>query len=88
MLKLTKPTETGTSTPPPVMNMEEDSDASDTTRVTSNNTNVKNYNNIVSRDVDDTEEYEPTDPDNSGEKITEILSWTHDDLAHNMVLRV
>jgi hypothetical protein len=76
------------------MNMEEDSDASDTTRVTSNNTNVNNNNNnnnnnnIVSRDVNDTEEYEPTDPEDFEAKITEITSWTHDDLAHNTVLGV
>jgi hypothetical protein len=70
------------------MNMEKDSDASDTTRVTSNNTNVNNNNNIMSRDVDDTEEYEPTDLDNFEEKITEIASWTHDDLVHNTVLGV
>jgi Zinc knuckle len=54
------------------MNMEEDSDASDTTRVASNNTNVNNNNNIISRDVDDTEEYVPTDLDNFEAKIPEI----------------
>jgi hypothetical protein len=71
------------------MNMEEDSYASDTTRVTSNNTNVNNNNNnIVSRDVDDTDEYEPTDPEDFEAKITEITSWTHNDLAHNTVLGV
>jgi hypothetical protein len=70
------------------MNMEEDSDASDTTHVTSNNSNVNNNNNIVSRDVDDTEEYEPMDPDNFEALITEIASWTHDDLDHNTVLGV
>jgi hypothetical protein len=71
------------------MNMEEDSDASDTTRVTSNNANFNNNNNnIVSRDVDDAEEYEPTDPEDFEAKITEIIAWTHDDLAHNTVLGV
>jgi hypothetical protein len=70
------------------MNIKDDSFASDTTRVTSNNPNVNNYNNIVSRDVDNIEEYEPTDPDNFEDKITEIGSWTHDDLAHNTVLGV
>jgi hypothetical protein len=58
------------------MNIEDDSVASDTTRVTSNNTNVSNYNNIVSQDVDEIEEYETTDPDNFEDKITEIASWT------------
>jgi hypothetical protein len=43
------------------MNIEDDSVASDTTCVTSNNTNVNNNNDIV---LDDTEDYEPTDPDN------------------------
>jgi hypothetical protein len=52
------------------------------------NTNVSNNNNIVSRDVDDTEDYEPTDPENFKEKITKIASWTHEDLAHNTVLGV
>jgi hypothetical protein len=56
------------------MIMEEDSEASDTIRVTSNNTNINNNNNVVSRDVDDTEEYEPTDPDNFEAKVTEIAS--------------
>jgi hypothetical protein len=70
------------------MNFEDDSVASDTTRVTSNNTNVNNNNEIVSRDVDDTEDYEPTDPDNFEENITEISSWIHEDLAHNTVLGV
>jgi Zinc knuckle len=59
------------------MNMEEDSDASDTTRVTSNNTNVNNNKNNT---IVDTEDFEA--------KITEIASWTHDDLAHNTVLGV
>jgi hypothetical protein len=70
------------------MNIEDDSVASDTTRVTSNNTNVNNYSNIVSRDVDDTEDYKPMDPDNFQEKITEIASWTHKDLTHDTVLGV
>jgi hypothetical protein len=57
--------------------------------VTSNNTHFNNNNNnIVSRDVDDIEEYEPTDPEDFEAKITEITSWTRDDLAHNMVLGV
>jgi hypothetical protein len=56
--------------------------------VTSNNTNVNNNNNIMSRDVDHTEEYEPTDPNNFEATITKIASWTHDDLAHNTVLGV
>jgi hypothetical protein len=70
------------------MKIEDDSVASDTTRGTSNNTNVNNNNNIVTRDVDDTEDYGPTEPDNFEEKITEIASWTHEDLAHNTVLGV
>jgi hypothetical protein len=70
------------------MNMEEDSDASDTIHVTSNNTNVNNNNNIVSRDVDNTEEYRPTDPENFEAKITKISSWTRNDLAHKTVLGV
>jgi hypothetical protein len=49
---------------------------------------VNNNNNIISRDVDDIEEYEPTDPDNFEAKIIDIASWTHDDLAHNTVLGV
>jgi hypothetical protein len=70
------------------MNIDDDSVASDTTRVTSNNTNVNNYNNIISQDVDNVEDYEPTDPDSFEDKITEIASWTHDYLAHNTVLVV
>jgi hypothetical protein len=70
------------------INIKDDSVASDTTNVTSKNTNVNNYSTLVSRDVDDTEDYEPTDPDNFEEKITEIAWWTHEDLAHNTVLGV
>jgi hypothetical protein len=65
------------------MNIEDDSVASDTTHVTSNNTNDNNNNNIA---LDDTEDYEPMDLDNFEEKIIEIASWTHEDLAHNTVL--
>jgi hypothetical protein len=70
------------------MNMDEYSESSATSRVTSNN-NKDNNNHIVTRyDYDKTEEYEPTDPDNFYEKITKIASWTHNDLAHNTVLGV
>jgi hypothetical protein len=67
------------------MNIEDDSVASDITRVTSNNTKVNDNNNII---LDDTEDYEPMVPDNFKEKITKITSWTHEDLAHNTVLGV
>jgi hypothetical protein len=70
------------------MNMEEDSDTSTTARLTSNNTN-NNNNHIITRDYyDETEDYEATDPDNFKAKITDIISWTRDDLVHNMVLGV
>jgi phage FluMu protein Com len=65
--------------------MEEDSDASATTRVTSNNTNDNNHHIITHDDYDETEDYEATDPDNLEAKITDIASWTHDDLVHNTV---
>jgi hypothetical protein len=67
------------------MNMEQDSNASDTTRVTNNNTHVNNNSNIITRDDDNTEGYEATDPDDFEAKITGIASWTHGDLVHNTV---
>jgi hypothetical protein len=66
------------------MNMEEDSDTSDTTRLTSNNAN-ENNNHIITRDDYNETDYEATDPDNFKAKITDIASWTHDDLVHNTV---
>jgi hypothetical protein len=70
------------------MNLEEDSDTSVTTFVTSNNT-IDNNNHIITCDNhNETEDYEATDPDNFEAKFTDIASWTHDDLVHNTVLGV
>jgi hypothetical protein len=70
------------------MNMEEDSDTSAATRVTSNNTN-DNDNHIITRDdYDETEDNEATGPDKFEAKITYIALWIHDDLVHNTVLGV
>jgi hypothetical protein len=50
------------------------------------NTNGNNNNNIICADNGEIEEYEPTDSGNFEAQITNIASWTHEDLVHNTVI--
>jgi rubrerythrin len=70
------------------MNLDEDSETSGTHRLNNNNNNDNNNTNIICEDDDEIEVYEPTDADNFEAKITNIASWTHDDLVHNTVIGV
>jgi hypothetical protein len=69
------------------MNIEDNSVASDTTHVNNNNTTLTTATTSFPV-MSTTLKSEPTDPYNFEEKITEIASWTHNDLAHNTVLGV
>jgi Zinc knuckle len=70
------------------MNLDEDSETSGTNRLNNNNNNDNNNTNIIHEDDGVIDVYEPTDPDNFMAKLSNIASWTHDDLVHNTVIGV
>jgi hypothetical protein len=68
--------------------VKEDSETSNNKSLTNTNTNDNNNHIITRDDYDKPEDYDATYPDNYEAKITDITSWTHDDLVHNTVLGV
>jgi hypothetical protein len=56
--------------------------------LTNSNNNNNNNTNIIREEVDVIEVYEPAEPNDFEAKLSNIASWTHNDLVHNTVIGV